>query len=322
MQFDITDIFGSVQPVLKLVGLVTVTYVCIRILWTLIHIVKVFYLSPVLRLHADIKSFGPWAAVTGSTDGIGKAYAEELAKRGLNIVLLSRSRDKLENVAKEIETKYNVKTKIVVVDFTGGEEIYDVVTKTLEGLQIGVLVNNVGINVSYAEYFLDIPDVDKFISDIIAVNILAVTKMTRIVLPQMVQRKKGLIINISSTSAKLPVPLLSVYSATKAYMDFFTRALNVEYQTKGIIMQSVLPALVSTKMSNMRPSFFVPSGSDYARQAVMTVGLESRSDGYITHHLQGLLIGLLPEWLNIKAMYYFMKDVRARALKKRAKKTN
>ncbi|XP_077985884.1 very-long-chain 3-oxoacyl-CoA reductase-B-like [Glandiceps talaboti] len=320
MQFDITGIFGSVQPVLKLVGLVTVTYVCIRILWTLIHIVKVFYLSPVLRLHADIKTFGPWAAVTGSTDGIGKAYAEELAKRGLNIVLLSRSRDKLENVAKEIETKYSVKTKIVVVDFTGGAEIYDVITKTLEGLQIGVLVNNVGMAMPYPEYFIDIPNVDKFVSDIINVNVLAVTMMTRILLPQMAQRKKGLVINVASGSGKTPTPLLNVYSATKAYMDFFTRALNVEYSDKGIIIQSVLPFFVSTKMSSMKPSFTVPSAEDYTKQAIMTVGVESRTHGFISHYLQAILSDLLPESIVINTLFKFLKVGRKRYLKRLTKK--
>nr|XP_025036710.1 very-long-chain 3-oxoacyl-CoA reductase-like [Pelodiscus sinensis] len=100
--------------------------------------------------------------VTGATSGIGKAYAHELAKRGLNVVLISRSMPKLKQVAAEIEEQHGRSTRVVEADFTQGSEIYASIDAALQGLEIGILVNNVGM--TYAPRpvnFLDVRDPEK-----------------------------------------------------------------------------------------------------------------------------------------------------------------
>lgn len=131
------------------------------------------------------------------------------------MVLISRTKAKLETVASEIVSKYNVQTKIIDVDFTNGTDIFNVISDKIAGLNIGILVNNVGISYNCPEYFHSIPNQDKFLADVVNCNIVSVTNLCKIVLPGMLERKKGVIINISSMSATIPNPMLTVYSASK-----------------------------------------------------------------------------------------------------------
>lgn len=94
----------------------------------------------------NVKSYGKWAVVTGCTDGIGKAYAEQLAKRGLSIVLISRTLEKLNEQAKELQDRFKVETKVIAADFTEPNSIYPNIRTQLADLDIGILVNNVGMS--------------------------------------------------------------------------------------------------------------------------------------------------------------------------------
>ncbi|XP_063800224.1 very-long-chain 3-oxoacyl-CoA reductase [Pseudophryne corroboree] len=217
--------------------------------------------------------------------------------------------------------KFKVETKVIVADFGKPAEIYDHIEAGLRGLEIGVLVNNVGVSYEYPEYFLDIPDLDRTLDKLIDINIISVCKMTRLVLPGMLERSKGVILNISSASGMYPVPLLTVYSATKAFVDFFSRGLHAEYQSKGVTVQSVLPFFVATKMSKVRkPTWTKPSPEAYVRSALKTVGLQTRTNGYLPHAIMGwVTASLLPLWISVKMAMDMNKGLRARYLK-RAKK--
>ncbi|XP_002733501.1 very-long-chain 3-oxoacyl-CoA reductase-B-like [Saccoglossus kowalevskii] len=310
------------NTILRVIGAVTVGYISFNLLSNILRSIKVYFLSGPLGLATDLRKLGQWAVVTGATDGIGKAYAKQLAAKGINIVLISRTLTKLQSVAMEIESEYKVKTKVIAVNFFQGVEIYQEIKEGLDGLEIGTLVNNVGTS-SLPDCFLDIPNLDKHIPEILNCNVLSCTMMTKLVLPQMVKRSKGAVINIASVAGYQPNPFSVVYSSTKAYVDFFSRGLHEEYSSKGIFVQSVLTFFVATKLSGIdksETSFFVPLPEDFTKSALGTVGLQSRTHGYFSHALQVWLVNLLPRWYITHLTEKMFMDMKNKALKEIAQK--
>ncbi|XP_066995364.2 inactive hydroxysteroid dehydrogenase-like protein 1 [Anabrus simplex] len=286
---------------LALLGFLLLCWLLTDSIWTLIQAFKA-HIMPYLQGPAEdlVTKFGSWAVVTGSTDGIGKAYALELAKRGVNIVLISRNQNKLQDVAKEIESKCNVKTKIIVADFSKGQPVFDNIAMELHGISVGILVNNVGCQYSYPMYLAEVPEQELW--DIVNVNIGATTMMTRMILPQMQARKRGAIINVSSGSELQPLPLMTVYAASKVFVKSFSDALRYEYQKDGITIQHLSPLFVNTKMNAFShrlqvTSFFVPDATTYAQNAVNTLGKVNTTTGYWAHGIQYFLTVIPPVWI-------------------------
>eukprot|EP00128_Syssomonas_multiformis_P014529 Colp12_sorted_trinity150504_noHs@26664 len=311
----VNQIFKATLPesYFALFGLAIVAAVGLKFSATVLCAIWVYFLRPGKNLK---KVYGEWAVVTGSTDGIGKAYAEELARKGLNIVLIARDNAKLAAVSKEIEEKYKVKVKTVSIDFNKPDTVRSALTPAIADLQVGVLVNNVGVSYDHPELFDQLSE--EHVQRLINVNVTAATTVTHAVLPKMVQRKTGAIVNVASAAALAPTPLLAVYSATKAYLDFFSLSLAREYAPR-IHVQSVLPFFVVSKLSKFRrASLFIPSPKTYARHAVAKIGFESRTTGYPWHAIQAYLADLLPA-LFAKIQYSNLKATRVLALKKKAK---
>jgi len=287
--------------------------------WTSVLIQK-FYVYFV-RPGKDIRKYGKWAIVTGCTDGIGKAIVEEFAIKGINIVLISRTQAKLDEQAKYLEATFKIQTKTVAVDFSQqSSTIFEPIKTAIQNLEIGILVNNVGGSYDHADYYLELSP--EKINSLIRLNIYSVTEMTYLVLPQMVARKKGAIINVGSVSSLVNEPLYAVYTATKAFINNFSVALHYEYRGQGVHIQCQLPAFVATKLSKLRnTSFFICSPRSYAKAFISKIGYEPIITSYWTHELQiGLATWLLPLWALCPFLLNRGKAIRIRALKKKSEK--
>lgn len=238
----------------------------------------------------------------------------------MSIILVSRTLTKLQAVAKEIEETYNVDTLVIDVNFTSDLEIYDKIKEKIQGKEIGVLVNNVGASYVCPDFFLYIPDREKLIQDIMRCNITSVTMMCSIVLPQMVERRRGVIINISSLSAIIPASNLTIYAASKAFVDKFSDDLAAEYEKVGIIVQSVLPGPVATNMTKMKKgSWMAPLAKTFAESALSTVGFTVHTTGYFPHSLlqfSAQLLNYISPSLSRGTTLKTMGNVRNRAVKR------
>ncbi|RCV34209.1 hypothetical protein SETIT_7G142600v2 [Setaria italica] len=269
------------------------------------------------------RRYGAWAVVTGATDGIGRALASRLAAAGLGLVLVGRSPDKLATVAAEVKARHpGTQVRTFVLDFAadGLAAKVDALGELIRDLDVGVLVNNAGACYPYARYFHEVDEA--LVRNMVRVNVEATTRVTHAVLPGMVERGRGAIVNIGSGSASvLPsCPLHTVYAATKAFVDQFSRSLYVEYKSKGIDVQCQAPMYVATKMASIRnPSFLAPSPEAYARAAVRYIGYEPRCSPYWPHAVWKL-VSILPGSVADRVILSMALDGRAKGRAKDARK--
>lgn len=251
-----------------------------------------------LRPAKDLKKLGPWAVVTGATDGIGRAYAFAFAQRGLNVLLISRTESKLQEVQAELTRAHGgVQVRYLVCDYAKFDATAkQSIQKAMDELEVGILVNNVGLSYRYPQYFDELSDAE--VTDLLALNVESTVWMTRAALPGMLQRRRGAIVNLSSGSALYTLPLLAEYSGAKSFVEKFSRALNAEYRRRGVTCQCQVPFYVATKLARMRKSAMVPTPSEYVDQAVRWIGHpESVVQPFWLHAVQGWVLSQLPEFL-------------------------
>merc|ERR1739838_240369 len=275
---------------LLFLGGATLLYWVLSLLWSSARLFRCYVWARLVKGQPWQRRFGPWAVVTGASDGIGKAYVHKLAARIGNVILIARNKEKLDGVAQSVRTEYGLETSVVIADFGNGQSIYGHIAKELEGKDIGVLVNNVGvigeqISTLFSEYS------EKAIWDIVNVNVANIPAVTKIVLPGMLQRKRGAIINIRSIASLCPVPMMGMYCASKAFVDFFSQALSAECEGSGVIIQGVHPGFVHSNMtklvadSNEVPNILFPTADVYVESALATVGHTDYTHGYWGHSL-------------------------------------
>jgi short-subunit dehydrogenase len=183
------------------------------------------------------------ALVTGGSGGIGLELAKELARHGHSVVLVARKRDPLEAAAGHIEGKYGVKATVFAADLADPVAPTRIHEGMLDqGINIGILVNNAGFGIGGP--FID-TDTDREL-DMIQVNVTSVIHLTKLFLPAMVKRRRGHVMNVASTAAFQPGPLMSVYYASKAFVLSFSEAIAEELRNTGVSVTALCPGPTDT----------------------------------------------------------------------------
>ncbi len=184
------------------------------------------------------------ALITGASFGIGLELARIFAREGHNLVLVARSADKLRQVASELEKAHGARSLILAVDLTDpGASAYVLDQTTRASIVVDILVNNAG----FGQYGLFVEnDLEECLRQI-QLNVTALTHLTRLYLPEMIERKSGRILNVASTAAFQPGPLMAVYFATKAYVLHFSEALANEVSGTGVTVTCLCPGATATE---------------------------------------------------------------------------
>ena len=218
--------------------------------------------------------------VTGASDGIGKEFALQLARAGYSAVLVSRTASKLDALASEIKSKYNTKTKTLAMDFAANNhDDYAKLKALVDGLDIAILINNVGQSHSIPVPFKDTPRQE--LENIITINCSATLRVTQMVALGMVQRKRGLILTMGSFGGLYPTPLLATYSGSKAFLQQWSTALGSELAPYNITVELVQSYLVTSAMSKIRKSSAtVPNPRTFVKSVLGKVGRTGGAQGW------------------------------------------
>jgi uncharacterized protein len=186
--------------------------------------------------------YGPWALVTGASAGIGAEFAVQLAGMGLNLVLLARRKQRIEDLARQLESRNKIYTKTIVADLTQSDFLARVMAET-QSIDIGLVVNNAGFGL--AGKFLD-HELEKELA-LFDVNCRAQLMLTHAFGRQMAQRKRGGIIFVSSVSGYIATPFASSYAASKVYELFLAESLGYELSKVGVDALALCPGSTATE---------------------------------------------------------------------------
>ncbi|MFU5804168.1 SDR family NAD(P)-dependent oxidoreductase [Pseudomonas aeruginosa] len=184
------------------------------------------------------------ALITGASTGIGATYAERLAQRGHDLVLVARDKARLDALAQRLRGEHQVAIDVLQADLTNQADLAAVEARLRDDARIDILINNAGM----AQSGDFVQQTAESIDCLITLNTTALTRLAAAVAPRFVQAGAGSIVNIGSVVGFAPEFGMSIYGATKAFVLFLSQGLNLELASKGIYVQAVLPAATRTEI--------------------------------------------------------------------------
>jgi short-subunit dehydrogenase len=224
-----------------------------------------------------MKLKGCHALITGASAGLGWEFASQLAEQADSLLLVARRAERLEKLRKELTERFpNLQVRIRATDLSELsqlEELYQILER--EKIGVDLLVNNAGLGDLGAFATSD----PKRVDEMILVNVLALTSLTRRLLPPMIAQRRGAILNVSSSASFLPIAGFAVYAATKAYVTNFSEGLRAELHGTGVTVTALCPGPVHTEFSqaakrpNAKKPKATPGISHVSAQEVVRAGL-------------------------------------------------
>ncbi|RAQ94426.1 SDR family NAD(P)-dependent oxidoreductase [Thermogemmatispora tikiterensis] len=186
---------------------------------------------------------GKTALITGASSGIGLAFAQALAARGMQLILVARSEERLRHLASELRERHGIQAEVIVSDLSREGAATQLARAVRErGLNVDLLINNAGFG-TYGPFAEQSAEREH---EEIMLNVTALVDLTHALLPAMLARGEGAVINLASLAAFLPIPHMAVYAATKAFVLSFSQALWTEYRRQGLRVLAVCPGPVAT----------------------------------------------------------------------------
>lgn len=186
----------------------------------------------------------PTVLITGASAGIGATYADRFARRGHDLVLVARNKEKLDSLSHRLHQEYGIAVDVLQADVTNADDLATVEARLRDDSRIGILVNNAGTSLSGT--FVNQSGSD--LAQLIALNVTAVVRLASAVAPRFVAAGSGAIVNVSSVVGLAPEFGMSAYGGTKAFVTFLSQGLSLELGPKGVYVQAVLPAATRTEL--------------------------------------------------------------------------
>lgn len=211
------------------------------------------------------------ALITGASAGIGREFARQLACRAHSVILVARREQQLNELRDELRQRYpNLAVRIRRIDLADAAQLKELMAwRDSEKIEVDLLINNAGLG-DLGPFATSDPVRNQ---QIMLVNMVALTSLTRHLLPQMIARKRGGILNVSSSAGFLPIPSFAVYGATKAYVTSFSEALRAELRGTGVSVCSLCPGPVHTQFQEVanRPDARRDDGPEFVHVSVEQV---------------------------------------------------
>ncbi|TSP57611.1 Inactive hydroxysteroid dehydrogenase-like protein 1 [Bagarius yarrelli] len=260
---------------LALVGAVYTASKAVTLLRDCYSLIRLHFIPRLVSTKDLLHRYGKWAIISGASGVIAKAYAEELARHGVCIILITTDATSLNDTVRVISETHGVEVVLLEADFCHGALTCKPIKDVIKDKDVGFVINCLNYSLDVPRGFHEISEDELW--QIVNNGVSSATLITHLALPGMAERRRGAV----------------------AFFDHLSHALRYEYGHRGVFVQSLLPGNVSSERDDagILSGWLSPQPHVYARHALSTLGVSHRTTGYWPHTLQVGLVRCLPEWI-------------------------